>query len=342
MIISFLRKLAGGILFLAILAVLVWMLLIGPEWLVSRAGVHSAIGFTEATATATEIANLQNEMRKTILQVEGGLFAILALYLTYRRVKVAEQRHITDRFTRAIEQLGVKTVKGKPNVEVRLGAIYALERIAKDSPRDHWTIMEVFTAYVRQNAPAPTQPPTDEENETAIAKGPAMEIQAILTVLGRRRRGHGREQKGKLLDLRDSDLRGAYFGKAHFEKAHFGRSHIEGAIFQRAYVKKARFYKANLEGAYFVGAHVAGADFHEAHVAKARFYWTVGLAVDQFKNAEGWEEAQFDEDFLRKLKTAKGMDSSSNKIISQPKTQSSKSLPGEDGAGTPDHPITNN
>ncbi|WP_296762331.1 pentapeptide repeat-containing protein, partial [Sediminimonas sp.] len=43
----------------------------------------------------------------------------------------------------------------QPNLEVRIGAIYALERIAQDSDRDHVQIMEILCAYIRQNAPAP-------------------------------------------------------------------------------------------------------------------------------------------------------------------------------------------
>ena len=42
----------------------------------------------------------------------------------------------------------------EPNLEVRIGAIYALERIAQDSDRDHVQIMEILCAYIRQNAPA--------------------------------------------------------------------------------------------------------------------------------------------------------------------------------------------
>jgi hypothetical protein len=42
------------------------------------------------------------------------------------------ERRITDSFTKAVELLG------KPELEVRLGAIYALERIARESKRDHW------------------------------------------------------------------------------------------------------------------------------------------------------------------------------------------------------------
>jgi hypothetical protein len=57
-------------------------------------------------------------------------------YLTWRNVRIAQenlavtqQGHITDRFTKAIDQLGAT------NVEVRVGGIYALGRIAEDSPR---------------------------------------------------------------------------------------------------------------------------------------------------------------------------------------------------------------
>ncbi len=82
-----------------------------------------------------------------------------------RQARTAEQGHITDRITKAVEQLGAeKTVKvqedGKtvertePNFEVRLGAIYALERIAEDSERDHIPIMETLCAYIRQNSSA--------------------------------------------------------------------------------------------------------------------------------------------------------------------------------------------
>ncbi|MBJ3763114.1 hypothetical protein ILP92_10190, partial [Maribius pontilimi] len=50
--------------------------------------------------------------------------------------------------------------KTQPNLEVRIGAIYALARIAEDSHRDHVQIMKILCAYIRQNAPAPT----DEDN----------------------------------------------------------------------------------------------------------------------------------------------------------------------------------
>ena len=117
----------------------------------------------------------------TLVQILTGLLVLAGLYWTSRRVlaaednvRVAEEGHLTDRFTKAIAQLGDK------EMAIRLGGIYALERIAKDSEKDHGPIMEVLTAYVRENAPRQAEAP-----QTAPAPLPT-DLQAILTVLGRR------------------------------------------------------------------------------------------------------------------------------------------------------------
>jgi len=45
---------------------------------------------------------------------------------------------------------------------VRLGGIYALERIANESEQDHWPIMEVLCTYVRNVAPIKRQQSTQK------------------------------------------------------------------------------------------------------------------------------------------------------------------------------------
>ena len=59
---------------------------------------------------------------------------------------------MTDRYTKAIEQLG----SGK--LDIRLGGIYAPERIAHDSPRDHPTVLEVLAAFIREHSHEPWPP----------------------------------------------------------------------------------------------------------------------------------------------------------------------------------------
>ena len=78
---------------------------------------------------------------------------------------------MTDRYTKAIEQLG------SDKLDVRIGGIYALERIARDSPRDHPTVMEVLSAFIRDHSHDPWPPPdltapTRSEQRVPMCKPP--------------------------------------------------------------------------------------------------------------------------------------------------------------------------
>jgi hypothetical protein len=116
------------------------------------AAVKIAADKTELSSK--EFYELRNSIRQTFLQVLGGAALLLGLYFTARTLRISQETlrtnqegQVTERFTNAIEHLG------DTRLTVRLGGIYALERIAIDSPKDHWQIMEVLTAYVRDNAP---------------------------------------------------------------------------------------------------------------------------------------------------------------------------------------------
>jgi hypothetical protein len=92
--------------------------------------------------------------------VVGGLVAWAALRqarAANRQAEIASQRHeaqteadqqrrITESFSKAIEQLGSE------KLEVRVGGIYTLERISRESRSDHWPVMETLTAFVRERA----------------------------------------------------------------------------------------------------------------------------------------------------------------------------------------------
>lgn len=71
---------------------------------------------------------------------------------TRQQLQTTEQGQITDRYTAAAGQLG------SPDPEVRLGGIYALQRLATDSPHDQTTIMTVLASYIRLRAQG-TPPP---------------------------------------------------------------------------------------------------------------------------------------------------------------------------------------
>lgn len=165
---------------------------------------------------------------------------------------LAEEGQITDRYTAAVGNLGAK------EMDVRLGGIYALERIMQDSHRDHPTIANVLATYVRSHAK--TRPPKGQDI-------PA-DVQAALTVLGTRETARDR---GFLPDLHGVYLNGANLSGAHLYGADLYGADLSGAHLDGADLNRANLGKADLSGASLLeatlrGAHLAEADLSRAHL----------------------------------------------------------------------------
>jgi hypothetical protein len=71
------------------------------------------------------------------------IVAIATLMRHFAQTEADRQRRIVETFSKAVEQLGSN------KLEVRVGAIFALERISKESPADYWIIVQVLAAFVR-------------------------------------------------------------------------------------------------------------------------------------------------------------------------------------------------
>ena len=263
-----------------------------PPWLVEQvmAGLDKP--------DAYRIANLEDAYRRTLAQILGGLVLLYGLYLTQRRivateenVRVAQEGQVTERFTRAIEQLGHK------EMAIRLGGIYALERLAKDSKKDYGPIMEVLTAYVREKAPR------KENHKPQPDEKPPTDIQAILTVIGRRETTGGWDDR---LDLTHTQLVGvrlsgganlnaAILIEADLREARLIAPRLAGANLIEADLRGARLIMADLRGADLRGAKLAGADLIEADLSEAE-----NLTAEQVKDAKNWHRAHLP-DYLQYL-----------------------------------------
>ncbi len=266
-----------GFVVLAVLGVAVlWKV---PQWQVAR----------EKGLSRKEQFDKRNEARKTLATILGGVAFLTGGFFTWRNfnlaqesLRVSQQGQITDRFTKAMEQLGAVDSQGKPRFEVRLGGIYSLEAIARESKDLHWPIMEVLCSYVRGNAPA--QPPANAASAGQKKKSgsegttsqqevhPRADIQAVLTVLGRR--DASQENENQLLDLSGTNLAGADLRKAHLTRADFTEADLRGADLREADLREADLREADLREADLREADLRGAflyvgDLREADLSVA-------------------------------------------------------------------------
>ncbi|NEQ69782.1 MAG: hypothetical protein F6K21_30680 [Symploca sp. SIO2D2] len=112
--------------------------------------IKSVITFTQIYATVfggiAILFNVYYGAKRAKAMEDNAIATTKNAIAATKNAKIAEQGQITERFTKAIEQLG------SDNISIRLGGIYALERIAKDSERDYWTIydsMNILPNYLQ-------------------------------------------------------------------------------------------------------------------------------------------------------------------------------------------------
>jgi hypothetical protein len=253
-------------------------------WIVPKIQVRS-LGLT-----GLERFKIENEARKVIAEIIGGSVVLIGLFFTWQTVKstgdnlkVSQEGQITERFIKAIEQLG-KTDAGKDsNLVIHLGGIWSLERIARDSEKDYWPIMEILTTYVRQHAA------WKEEREINEPLPPERDIQAILTVLGRRIRSY-RNGEDHQLDLTGTDLRRAILNNANFNGIDLSGARLYKARMQGIHLQEADLTGANLTEAMLDQAHLEGADFtgvtlDKATLTGANLKGAKGLTTEQIQSA---------------------------------------------------------
>ena len=259
------------------------------------------------TLAALEKAQLdtENALRTSLIQGLGGTVLLVGLFFTYRNLKVAEDKLVTDRFSKAVEMFSNK------DLHTRLGGLYALERIANDSDKDYPQVMEVLCAFVRAESPYPLKPQDATAKGTAAERAPtpvvapdpveapesAGESEASQSAAPRlfssewweQRRQEQKALFAALPTLRTDaqavmtviGRRKHRYGQGEWEtqrldlrqtdlrKLQAQGANLTGADLGEAHLKDAWLFEAHLEGATLAGAHLEGANLGEAHLEGA-------------------------------------------------------------------------
>lgn len=278
-----------------------------------------------------------DDFNKILLGLGGLIGAVTAVPFLVWRTMIAQKQNViaqenihSTTMAKAIEQLGamkeVKTTQNisgpdgvtrqetvtnsEPNIEVRLGAIYLLEKLAREHKQLHWPIMEILCAYIRGNA-GRSEPPPEEVVEAYSAnerrtqshvdlitkyrhnvKLPRVDIQAAITVIGRRSklqlswekslRKSTKNQDSFRIDLSECNLARISFDGLNFDYAKFNRSSLQFSSFRNANVNHASFMNThfeevslnntNLNRSKFLFTYLYGSSFFSVNLVKAEFF----------------------------------------------------------------------
>lgn len=227
-------------------ALLIW----GP-WLLEGRHIRDKHG--ELVSSAGIIIT---GLRTALLAIAAGAIAALGLWYTHKNHELSREEQVTDRYVEAIKLLGSE------NLHERLGGIYSLERIMKDSEKDQVTIIEVLAAFIRtptseqKQALMPAAQPEPEDSDPEDSADPLpVDVQAALTVLGRRPDPDGTPT---------ADLRRIDWHNADLEHANLQHVDLTGAD-----LRGARLRGADLKGTNLTGVRLRGADLRDADLQGA-------------------------------------------------------------------------
>jgi uncharacterized protein YjbI with pentapeptide repeats len=215
------------------------------------------------------------------------IVAIATLMRHFAQTDADRQRRIVETFSRTVEQLG------SDKLEVRVGAIFALERLSKESTDDYWTIMEVLAAFVRDRMRYTTimdrlskrsyflwqqagQPEGRSEEFWAEAlrlellEETPTDIAAIFTVIERRSDENRRLEieRDWRFDFRATYLRNVLLKQFQLQRANLSEAHLERASLVGVHLEQADLYETHLEGAFLDHAHLERAFLFRAHLER--------------------------------------------------------------------------
>jgi len=171
----------------------------------------------------------------------GASFAYLQFI---QQQRLAHDLLISNQVAKGFELLGNK----EKQLQQRLGGIYALEGVMNTSKEYHQPVLEALCVFVR-----------DETKLITGAGPPATDVQAALTVIGRRdASGEG--------PFQNPDLTNAHVPKAALIRAKLRLANLLNADLSNANLMGADLSAANLSAANLSNASLGDSDLTDAHL----------------------------------------------------------------------------
>jgi hypothetical protein len=276
---------------------LVVALIVASVLVLPRVVVAMDVGH-RSNLSAAELAKAKNDVRTTLLQGVGGLLLIAGAVVAWRQLalgreqlrlnqdsmerqlRINEDGQVAERFTRAIDQLG------SGSEAIRIGGIYSLGGIAKQSSRDAPVIYAILATYVRTHSPWPSSRSVEQEADAPAADVPqlldrAPDIQAAMTVIGDRPGLSdpfgGDPEPGvaewarRVLLLGRTDLRRALLIGTNLQHVHLQGACMRHAELTNADLRSAVLVQTDLRGALLQGADLRGAVLDGARLTGASY-----------------------------------------------------------------------
>ena len=234
--------------------------------------------------------SLSTTVRNVGLVIGGIIAMLLAVWrsrVAERQVATSQQGLLNERYQEGAQMLGSEVLS------VRLGGIYALERLATEHPEQyHVQIIKLFCAFARHPAKDDGSQSTIDEEENPRHNTPRLreDVAAVMEAIRVRSKVAVELERSNCLriGLSSADSRDARLMKADLSRAVLTGADLSGARLDDADLSGAWLDGANLSGARLGGANLSGADLWSTNLSGA--FLVQGL--DDEEDETSWRPAK--------------------------------------------------
>ena len=203
---------------------------------------------------------------RNLALIIGGIIAVLlAIWrstVSERQADTAQQSLLNERYQKGAEMLGGAALS------VRMGGIYALERLAADHPEQyHVQVMQLLCAFARQ-------PTEDEDYQRRLDNlpSPREDVIAAVNAIGSRDETRVKIEKSRDFELNlmgidlsnaqieDANLSGARLNDANLTNTNIFSVNLSGAYLHRTIMKNAKLTDIDFTDASASGIDLSGAE----------------------------------------------------------------------------------
>jgi len=217
--------------------------------------------------------SLSSTIRNVALVIGGIIAGLLAVWRSrvaesqadaaQRQVEMAERGLLNERYQRGAEMLGSDVLS------VRLGGIYALQRLAEEYPTQfHVQVLQLFCAFA-QHPVEDTQ--IDETVDQAQAPQLRRDVQAIMTAISacHARQLELKKQVRYRMDLRGANLSGVKLDQQDLSGAELSGTNMSHASLWNANLSNAELNNTDLTHANLWDANLVRAELNKANLSDA-------------------------------------------------------------------------
>lgn len=197
---------------------------------------------------------LENSIYSALIQAISGAFFFVTAYFTYLNIRTSEKKHLSERFTKAVEQLG------SGNTAIIIGGICTLEQIFLDSRTYEKVILSILAEFIKFSSP------NIKGNNSSIKP----EVQSAVSTLARCLQlstTHSSKEYIINLDnvnLKNSDLKGFNLSAVSLNDSDLSYASLKMTILNGASLENINFTASDLSYSKLNNCFISGGNFSSA------------------------------------------------------------------------------